>query len=207
MSVFVKICGITNEADALAAAEAGADAVGFMFYESSPRFVTPERVRPIAAALPARIAKVGVFVNKPMLEVKLLADLCGLDTLQFHGDEPPDYCRAFAERKVWKAIAVKDSASLGRLPLYEVDAWLLDAFVPGQRGGTGASFNWDLAGEANKLGHPILLAGGLTPGNVTDAVRRVQPWGVDVSSGVELSPGRKDPTKVREFIQAARAAA
>ncbi|HEY6168584.1 MAG TPA: phosphoribosylanthranilate isomerase [Verrucomicrobiae bacterium] len=207
MSVFVKICGITSEADARVAVDAGADAVGFMFHQGSPRFVTPELVEQVIAALPARVAKVGVFVNVPPDMVRAVAARCGLDTLQFHGDESPGYCGQFAPLTVWKAIAVKDRESLSRLPPYEIDAWLLDAHVPGQRGGTGAMFNWDLAVDAKSLGRPILLAGGLTPANVADAVRHVQPWGVDVSSGVESAPGRKDHAKLRAFIQAARAAA
>ena len=207
MSVFVKICGLTNEADALAAVAAGADAVGFMFYEASPRYVLPGRVREIVEVLPAGVAKVGVFVNAHPEAVRTAAALCGLDTLQFHGEESPEYCHQFAPLHVWKAMPVKDTTSLFRLTSFETAAWLLDACVPGLRGGTGAKFNWDLALKAKELGRPIVLAGGLTPGNVAAAVRQVQPWGVDVSSGVESWPGRKDEAKVRAFIAAARGAA
>lgn len=206
MSVFVKICGITSEVDARAAAEAGADAVGFMFAESSPRWITPERAKQIVAALPANVSKVGVFVNAPADAVRAVAENCGLDTLQFHGEELPDYCAQFPGFKVWKALPVKDRTSLVRFTSYEVDAWLLDAHVPGKRGGTGATFKWDLAVIAKELGRPIVLAGGLTPENIGKAVSEVQPWAVDVSSGVEVSPGRKDTAKMREFVAAAKAA-
>jgi len=144
-------------------------------------------------------------VNAPAESVRAIAEQCGLDTLQFHGEETPDYCQKFAGFKVWKALPVKDRTSLIRFTSYEVDVWLLDAYVPGKHGGTGETFKWDLAVVAKELGRPIILAGGLTPENIAEAVRQVQPWGVDVSSGVELFPGRKDAAKVQEFIRAAKA--
>ncbi|MBI5386796.1 MAG: phosphoribosylanthranilate isomerase [Verrucomicrobia bacterium] len=203
MSVRVKICGITSRDDAMRAVEAGADALGFMFYAPSPRAVSARVAADIVRALPPLIAKVGVFVNSPADEVRRAIAACGLDTLQFHGDEPPEFCAQFA-LKVVKAFRVRDAESLKPLASFETAAWLLDSFVAGQRGGSGAKFNWDLALEAKKLGRPIVLAGGLTPENVADAVRHVQPFGVDVSSGVESAPGRKDAARMRAFIAAAK---
>ncbi len=207
MSVKVKICGITNLSDALAAVQAGADALGFLFHESSPRNIAPAVAREIILQLPPAVAKVGVFVNATAETVRRIALECGLDTLQLHGEETPEFCRQFTALKVWKAIRVRDAASLQQLPAYQTDAWLLDSFVPDKPGGTGAKFNWDLAVAAKKFGRPIILAGGLTPDNVAAVVRQVQPFAVDVSSGVESAPGRKDHTKLRAFVQAARIAA
>ena len=203
MSVKVKICGITNVEDAQAAVAAGADLLGFVFAEESPRRVTVEQAAEIARVVPPFVLRVGLFVNAPPELVMEAMMRCGLQLLQFHGDETPEYCRQFGAMSM-KAFRVKDADSLRALPDYPTDAWLLDAFVPGQRGGTGHSFNWDLAIEAMKLGKPVFLAGGLTPENVADAVRKVQPYGVDVSSGVESAPGKKDHAKVRAFIEAAK---
>jgi len=203
MGAIVKICGITNLADGQMAVEAGADALGFIFHPPSPRFIEPAAAAAIARQLPPHIVKVGVFVNAPDDLVVNTATACGLSLLQFHGDEPPEYCLQFGLMSM-KAFRVRDAASLAALPRYATDAWLLDAYSPDQLGGTGTAFNWDLAIEAKKFGRLIVLAGGLSPENVAEAVRRVQPFGVDVSSGVEQSPGRKDPAKVRAFIQAAK---
>ncbi len=199
----VKICGTTNGEDALVAAEAGADALGFVFWEGSPRRVALEQAAEIIQTLPPFISKVGVFVNPTKEKVRQVIDRCGLDTLQFHGDEPPEFCRQFG-LKVIRAFRMQDAESLRLLAAYPTEGWLLDSFVPGQPGGTGARFNWDLAIEAKKFGRPIILAGGLTPANVAEAVRQVRPFAVDVASGVELAPGKKDPAKVRAFIAAAR---
>ena len=203
MSVRVKICGITSADDARAAVGAGADALGFMFYEPSPRCVTPEQAAAIIAKLPTHVAKVGVFVDADEAAVRTTAAMAGLDTLQFHGSEPPEFCARFELRTI-KAFRVKDSGSLAQLPDYETDAWLLDSYVQGVPGGTGERFNWDLAVEAKRLGRPILLAGGLTPENVGEADGQVTPYGLDVSSGVEAAPGRKDAAKVAAFIASAR---
>ena len=205
MPVKVKICGITNEADGLAAAQAGADAVGFVFYEASPRAVSIQAAAAISRALPPFILKVGVFVDAPADTVLRAARECGLGLLQFHGEETPAYCLQFGLMSM-KAFRIRDAGSLERLAEYPTQAWLLDACVPNKPGGSGESFDWDLALAAQQFGRPIFLAGGLTPENVADAVRRVRPYGVDVSSGVEASPGRKDLAKVREFIRAAKAA-
>ena len=206
MSVRIKICGITNRDDALAATAAGADALGFMFYAASPRQLTFAAAGEIIRALPPFVAKVGVFVDAPAESIQRAIEECGLDTVQLHGDEPPEYCRRFTVKTI-KAFRVKDEETLKQLPAYETSAWLLDSFEPGQPGGTGARFNWELAVAATRLGRPVILAGGLTPANVAEAVRVVRPFGLDVSSGVESGPGKKDRAKVIEFIAAARAAA
>lgn len=202
--VKVKICGITSLADARVAAEAGADALGFVFYEPSPRYITPEAAADIARQLPPFPLKVGVFVNAPEDLVLSAVRQCRLGLLQFHGDEPPDYCLQFGLMSM-KAFRIETPDSLPRLANYPTDAWLLDACAPDRPGGTGQTFNWDLAVQAVKLGRPVFLAGGLTPENVAEAVRRVRPYAVDVSTGVEAAPGRKDPDKVRAFIASAKA--
>jgi len=205
MSVIVKICGITNLEDALAATDAGADALGFVFWERSPRCVTPAVMENLIGRLPVSIVKVGVFVDASSEEVARTARAYGLNLLQFHGNETPEYCVQFGLMSM-KAFRVRDAASLEKLQNYQTDAWLLDAYNTAKPGGTGERFNWDLAIEAQRRGRPIFLAGGLTPENVREAIDRVRPYGVDVSSGVESSPGKKDLMKVRNFIQAAKAA-
>ncbi len=204
MRTKVKICGITRLPDALAAVEAGADALGFMFFEGSKRNLTPTAAAQIIRALPPFVAKVGVFVNASADTVRATVAECGLDTLQFHGEETPEFCRQFAPLKVVKAFRIQNAESLKPLPDYAVDAWLLDSYVPGQRGGTGEKFNWELAAQAKELGRPVILAGGLTPENVADAVQQVWPFGVDVSSGVESAPGQKDAGPVRRFVEIVR---
>jgi phosphoribosylanthranilate isomerase len=206
MSTVVKICGITSVEDGLAAAAAGADAIGLMLYDGSPRHITLESAVEISRALPPFVSRVGVFVNADSGIVAEAISVCGLNILQFHGDETPEYCRQFPVMTM-KAFRMRDRESLKKLKEFTTDAWLLDAYVKDARGGTGASFNWDLAIEAKELGRPIFLAGGLTPDNIGEAVRKVRPYGVDVSSGVEASPGKKDHAKVRAFIKAAKEAA
>jgi len=205
MSVRVKICGITSAEDALAAVDAGADALGFMFVEASPRRVTHEQAAGILRELPPFVARVGVFVNPSADTVRTAIAGTGIDTLQFHGEETPQFCRQFGLRVI-KAFRVRDPASLKPLADFRSEAWLLDSFVEGKHGGTGAVFNWNLAAQAVKQGGRVILAGGLTPENAAEAVRRVRPYALDVSSGVELAPGRKDAAKVRAFIDAAKAA-
>jgi phosphoribosylanthranilate isomerase len=203
MSTWVKICGITNLGDAQAAVEARADALGFVFYEKSPRHMTIPAAAGIAKQLPGFVMRAGVFVNALKADVLRAIGECGLNLLQFHGDEPPEYCSQFGLMSM-KAFRMRDAETLKELPKYKTDAWLLDAYSPEAVGGSGEKFNWDLAVEAQKFGKPIFLAGGLTPENVAEAVRKVRPFGVDVSSGVEASPGRKDHVKLRAFINAVK---
>ena len=205
MSVTVKICGITSEADALAAAEAGADAIGLMFYEGSPRHVTLEQAKAISAALPQHVMRVGVFVNAEEAFVHQALTECMLNILQFHGDETPEECSRYPVMTL-KAFRVEGEETLAELEAYPSAGYLLDAYVKDALGGTGATFNWDLAVRAQEFGKPIFLAGGLTPENVAEAVRKVQPFGVDVSSGVESEPGRKDAEQMRTFVAAAKGA-
>jgi phosphoribosylanthranilate isomerase len=204
MAVRVKICGITSEADAQAAVTAGADALGFVFYEQSPRHVTPARAAEIMAALPPFVTRVGVFVN-PTVDLVRAAVGAGIQVLQLHGEESPDFCRQQTV-PVIKGFRLRDELSLLTCRDYQGLPWLLDSYVAGQPGGTGAVFNWDLALKAKASNPLILLAGGLTPDNVAEAIRRVRPYAVDVSSGVETAPGKKDGARMRAFVAAARAA-
>ncbi len=199
--VRVKICGITNIEDALLAVGLGADALGFVF-APSPRKISPEVAREIIEALPPFVSRVGVFVNQVRDKVEKIAHLCNLDVLQLHGEESSAYCKAF-ELKVIKALRVKDSSVLDVMSKYEVDAFLLDTFVGDKHGGTGKTFNWKIAGEAKSFGE-VILSGGLTPKNIDEAIVDVEPYGVDVSSGVEAYPGKKDPEKLRAFFNAVR---
>jgi phosphoribosylanthranilate isomerase len=205
MDVKIKICGITSVEDALAAFEADADMLGFMLSEQSPRHITIEKAREIARQLPPATLRVGVFVNAKVEQVMFSLRICDFGGLQFHGDEPPAYCRQFGVKTI-KAFRVRDAESLRAMPGYDTDYFLLDSYVSGRPGGTGETFNWNLAVEAKKLGKPVILAGGLTPQNVAEAVRVVRPFGVDVSSGVESAPGKKDREKIRDFVAAVRGA-
>ncbi|MBI1176690.1 phosphoribosylanthranilate isomerase [bacterium] len=206
--MFIKICGITNLADARAAVDAGADALGFMFYRPSKRFIEPMAAREIIEQMPANVAKVGVFVNPSAAEAREARSASGIDTIQFHGEEAPEFCAMFRPSRIWKAFRIKDATSLAELGRYsEADGWLLDSHVAGSHGGTGQGFDWSLAVAAKKLGRPIIVAGGLNPENVTDAVVTIRPFGLDVSSGVESAPGKKDAAKIAEFIRMGKAAA
>jgi phosphoribosylanthranilate isomerase len=198
----IKICGITNIEDALAAVEAGADALGFVFFERSPRNISPDQASAIIRQLPPLVQIVGLFVNEQLTVVNSIADQCGLDVVQLHGEETPEFC-AGVKRRVIKAFRVKDQSSLDQIGDYDVAACLLDAWSPAAHGGTGETFNWEIAAAA-AASHRIILAGGLTPDNVAEAVRRVRPYAVDVSSGVESAPGRKDSARVLRFIRTAR---
>lgn len=200
----VKVCGITNIADALLAAESGADAIGFIFYKPSPRYIAPELARDIIDRLPPFINSVAVFVDEDEKRLKDIIDLCRIDTIQLHGDESPGFCERF-KQKVIKTIRVQGEESLRGLDRYQVSAFLLDTYRENIPGGTGRSFDWDLAIGVKRYG-PIILAGGLNPENVADATRKVKPYGVDVSSGVEKSPGKKDADKLKRFIERVRKA-
>jgi len=206
MSIKVKICGITSTEDAATAVAAGADLLGLVFHEPSPRHVSLETAEAIARAIPPYVLRVGLFVNPGPQAVAEAIVRCGLQMLQFHGDESPEFCGKFGMMTM-KAFRVAGEETLEGLTRYATDAWLLDAYAPGKFGGTGQTFDWGLAAKAVQLGRPVFLAGGLTPANVADAVRTVRPYGVDVSGGVERAPGRKDPDKVRAFIASARQAA
>ena len=197
--VRVKICGIKDTDTALCAAGAGADALGFIFTDSK-RKVSPEKAREIIEALPPFIARVGVFVNQSHDEICRIAEYTGIDTIQLHGEEPPEFCSSF-KYKVIKAFSVAGQEDLEKAVLYRVDAFLLDTSVPGLKGGTGETFDWRLA--AVFKGGPLILAGGLTPENVAGAVQTVRPYAVDVSSGVE-SGGQKDMGKIIEFVRRAK---
>ncbi len=202
--VKVKVCGITNPKDARAAATAGAAAIGLVFAES-PRKVGIEEAQDVVAALPKGILKVGVFVNAEPDEVVRIAREVGLDYVQLHGDEGPEYVTEVRGGgvKVIKALRVRDAADLAEIDGYGADLYLLDAYSEKARGGTGTRFNWGLAkslkGRAN-----ILISGGLGPENVRDAVSYFEPWGVDASSSLESAPGKKDRDRVRRFVFAAK---
>ncbi len=208
MATRVKICGIMNPDDAAAAVGAGADAVGFVLYRKSPRYVEPQMVKAIVASLPPLVVPVGVFVNEEPKVVRDLMDSCGLALAQLHGDESAGYCETLG-RPVIKAIGIKDRASLLALAEYkgraQVRGLLLDAFAPDTYGGAGQTINWTIAAEIAKS-MTVILAGGLTPENVAAAVAAVRPYAVDVSSGVETSPGQKDHGRIVAFVQAAKLA-
>jgi phosphoribosylanthranilate isomerase len=206
MTVKVKICGLTNAEDAVVAVEAGADAVGFVFHKKSPRCVEVTVVKGIVKSLPPFVLPIGVFVNEDAKVVRDVMDGCGLALAQLHGDEPAAYCEALG-RPVLKAIRLQGRRSFLALAEFQgragVRGFLVDAFSPDAYGGTGQVADWSLAAEASSAA-PILLAGGLTPENVSQAILQVRPYGVDVSSGVEASPGKKDHEKVRAFVRAVR---
>lgn len=192
----VKICGISDVENALVAAEAGADAIGLVF-APSPRRVTVEQAREIVDALPPFVTKVGLFVDEDPARIEEVADACRLDVVQLHGSESPGFCAALG-RTVIKAIRVKDAASLAVMDGYRVAGFLLDSYHPEVAGGTGRTFDWDLAEQVSGR-YRVILSGGLTPANVTEAIEKVRPHGVDVSSGVETD-GRKDSAKIRDFV-------
>lgn len=201
----VKICGITSYEDARAAVEAGADALGFIFVRETPRYIEPEEVVAIAAQLPPFITTVGVFSNRTPDEVEQIVSRSGLSLAQLHGDESPADCRRLRTPFV-KTIRVQGEHDLEALHTYpQARAFLLDTYVADQPGGTGRTFPWEIAAKAVRQAR-VILSGGLTPDNVALAVTQVRPYAVDVCSGVEASPGRKDYQKVREFIEQARKA-
>jgi len=201
----VKICGLTSLDDALWAAEAGADALGLIFVEGTPRYVTPAAAAAIVAGLPPFVCPVGVFWDHPPAHVAAVVAECGLGAVQLHGAEPPEVVAA-APVPVLKSIKIRDAQDLAQLDHYKPAAFLLDSPARWSEGETRVPISWTLAREATLRGR-IMLAAGLTPETVGEAVRVARPWGVDVNSGVEAAPGRKDPAKVARFIRTARAAA
>ena len=203
--VKVKICGITNVDDALAAVKAGADALGFVFYKKSPRYISPSKAKRIIEALPPFVSKVGVFVDERAGAIRDIIAFCGLDTIQLHGEEDHHTCHRFKRYgvKIVKAFRVKDGFNVDEILVYRVDAYLFDAYVKDVLGGTGATFNWDILKSA-QIRVPVILSGGLHAENVQGAIRAVRPYAVDVSSGVEKEPGKKDHGLVRVFLKSVR---
>jgi len=200
--VKVKICGITSLDDARMAVDAGADALGFVFYDKSPRYINPVAAAKIIAKLPPFVQTVGLFVNEEVEQVNWTADFCGLDVVQLHGDESPEDCLE-VKRRVIKVFRIQNIVSIEPLKKYQVSGYLLDAWCPDCYGGTGKTFNWEVAAAARQYGR-IILAGGLSADNVAEALQAVQPYAVDVSSGVESAPGKKDAEKVKKFIKRAK---
>jgi len=202
--VKIKVCGITNAEDASMAVQLGADALGFIFAKS-PRRIRPEKARNIIQKMPPFVTTVGVFVDQDLGTIRKIMGLCGLDMVQLHGDETPAFCRKLAPHAV-KAFRLKDALSLKPMASYrgKVRALLLDTFQEGVAGGTGATFDWSLAREAVGLGMPVILSGGLGPSNIQQAVRMVKPYAVDVNSGIEKSPGKKDPALTRDLMEQVR---
>ncbi len=202
--VRIKICGITRLEDALEAVRLGADAVGFVF-ANSPRRITSEIAREISISLPPFISRVGVFVNEDIKSITEIYDLCRLNFVQLHGDETVEYVNGLTIPAI-KAFRVEDADILHKIEAYDLNYFLLDSFGHNQRGGTGESFDWEIAREATKFGK-LILSGGLNPDNVKEAINIVRPYAVDVSSGVEINPGLKDYDKMKKFITGAKNAA
>ena len=198
----VKICGITNPEDAFAAVEAGADALGFNFYRNSPRFIEPDRARKIVDALPESVLTVGVFVNEPVEEVKTTLIRSGVGAIQLHGDETPEYCEPLKNHFIIKALRVSSGFQPEAAAAYSVEAIMLDAYDPVKFGGTGRVIDWSAARQTRDLVPRLFLAGGLTPENVAQAISEVSPYGVDVCTSLETTPGKKDHNRMRAFILA-----
>ncbi len=202
--VKVKVCGITNLRDARNAIACGADALGFVFYKKSRRYIKPQKAGAIIRKLAKGIIKVGVFVDSPASEVCVIARQCALDMLQFHGNESKQFCAEFKGYKTIKAFRIKEKVRVRELLKYKTSAYLFDTYANRMFGGTGKAFSWKLLEGLNKIKKPIFLAGGLTAENVAAAIRMVGPDWVDVSSSVEARPGKKDHKKIKDFIEALR---
>jgi len=202
----VKICGITNLKDAQAAVEAGCDALGFVFYKKSPRYIAPQKASEISAAVPKRVKKVGVFVNENAKVIRCIARECALDMLQFHGDESPEFCRQFRGQKVIKAFRVKKNIPFKRIMRYTTHAFLFDAFDKSAFGGTGKAFDWVVLRGIHTLKKIIFLSGGLNEKNLQEALATVRPDWVDVASSVEIRPGIKSHRKIKRFMAKVRCA-
>ncbi len=206
--MFIKICGITNLEDALMCVNAGADALGFNFYRPSPRYIEPQFAREITDQLPESVLTVGVFVNEESpARVEQLATQAGVSAVQLHGDESPDYCRQLANRYVIKVLAAGSDFEPQQALNYDVQAIMLDAFDRKLRGGTGRSVDWSQARKTRDLTSKLILAGGLSPENVAEAIATVDPYGVDACSALESVPGKKIPERAATFIKIARASA
>ena len=200
----VKICGITNLSDALAAVKAGADFLGFNFYEPSPRYISPDAARHIIEQLPDQVISVGVFVNETLPKIRTIANIAKIGTLQLHGDESPAYCNELKDHNIIKAFRVGNNFDPQRTLAFEVKSIMLDTSHPELRGGTGAVFDWSIAVGVRELGMELFLAGGLSPENVAGAIKTVAPYAVDACSSLEVRPGKKDSRKVAEFVAAVR---
>ena len=198
----IKICGITNLEDALLAAEYGADALGFIFYAQSRRSTTVEKAKAIIDKLPPLTLRIGVFVDEKPETIRDTINMCRLDGVQLHGSETPEFCRLF-RRRVIKSFKPESDQQIEGIGNYDVDAFLLDSYHPDMVGGTGTTFDWELAVAAKMFGKPVILSGGLNPENVADAIRLVKPYAIDVASGVEAFPGKKNPDKLKDFIEQA----
>ena len=203
----VKICGITNLEDALAAVAAGADALGFNFYKPSPRYITPQEARAIIEQLPESVLTVGVFVNEELKDVRKIAKEAGLRALQLHGDETPEYCRELDDYYLIKTFAVSDTFDIQATQGYKVEAVMLDTKHNKLRGGTGQVFDWSVAQRASETIPKLFLAGGLSPENVENAVKIVRPFAVDACSALEDRPGKKNHERMRVFINTVRGVA
>ncbi len=195
MNTRLKICGLTRREDIEAAVEAGAKYLGFIFYEKSSRYVTPEQVKEISCDLPAGIKKVGVFVNSSIDDIRHIVEYCGLDVVQLHGDESPEFALELKGMEVWKALSLRNAADMKYAENYPAEAVLIDAMTAEQRGGTGQLCDWSLAAELSAM-RPVILAGGISPSNIKDAIAQVNPVIIDVNSGAESAPGIKDKTKL-----------
>lgn len=202
--VKVKICGITNLQDALSSLNNGADAIGFVFYKKSPRYISPKKAKEIVKLLPKPIIKIGVFVNNRQKAIKQIAKFCSLDMLQFHGAQSPEFCLRFTGYRVIKAFRIKDKINLKKVLTYKVFAYLFDTYTKSMPGGTGIKFNWKLLRQAGNFKKPVFLSGGINQKNCIKAIRIVKPDWVDVSSSLEKKPGQKDHDKVKKFIQKVR---
>lgn len=206
-NVKVKICGITNLEDARRSVEAGCDALGFVFYRKSPRYISPQNALRIILRLPDHMIKIGVFVNGRERSIRRIARYCRLDMLQFHGNESPEFCNRFSDSRIIKVFRVRGMMDARDIARYKTFAYLFDTYVKGAVGGTGRRFNWHLIRHIGELKRPIFLSGGLTERNVRKAITHAQPAWVDVSSSVECCPGKKDEKKVCGFIRAAKGTA
>lgn len=202
--VKVKICGITDPHDASVAVDLGADSLGFIF-APSPRQVTPEEVRTIVMTLPPFVQTVGVFIDEDRAKIRQIIDFCGLDLVQLHGEESPEMCNELMPRSI-KAFRVNDESSVSAVGRYQgsVKAVLFDSYSEEKRGGTGKTFDWNLAVKGKEMGMPVILSGGLTPSNIQEAILNVKPYAVDVNSGVEKSPGRKSLILMKKLMETIR---
>lgn len=205
--IWIKICGITNFADAQAAASLGADALGFIFAKS-PRWVQPEKVREIVLSLPPETEKIGVFMDEKPEKAREIAEFCGLTGLQFHGNESPEYCKKFKDYQVIKAFRVNSEKGWDKIFPYvqnnAIDRILLDTYVKGVPGGTGKTFPWKMVASRNWKDIPVIVAGGINPLNVTSCLQEANPFGIDIGSGVEREPGKKDHSMLKELFEKVR---